>query len=218
MVCLSRTDTIGVDTDTNKRQIAALLEVVNSIANNVSKLTDALSTRQNTPVTPIATSTPVRQDAIFSGIPPQQLFASPMPANNTINTTTQLESGDINDRVDTDAATGRKWIVPGFIIRARQQHNLNVSEDEKKQFLKLNLPKLHKDNTNSLIDFLTGINLNFRVCYTNPKIGIRCLTNNLNKFFRPMIVSYVSQTYVDWDKFIANSGDNFETPQLNQEQ
>ena len=152
----------------SQRQMTALTNVVDNLSVTMAKLAEAVAARQPTVVTPVQLSTPTRLDGSFEGIAPTNLFMSPMTGSvQAGNTSLSTGSGDVDDKPFTDPATGRTWIVPGFITCARVQHKDSYSPEERKAISKLKTPKINKDDTSTLVDFLTSVDWHKHALYND---------------------------------------------------
>ena len=188
----------------SQRQMTALTNVVDNLSVTMAKLAEAVAARQPTVVTPVQLSTPTRLDGSFEGIAPTNLFMSPMTGSvQAGNTSLSTGSGDVDNKPFTDPATGRTWIVPGFITCARVQHKDSYSPEERKAISKLKTPKINKDDTSTLVDFLTSVDWHKHALYNDDRLAIQLFTSELDGYFKPAVKAYLSHSVINWNEFIS---------------
>jgi len=197
-------------------QIQLLFNSVNKMSDHLATLSDAITTRTVTMATPIQTSTPARDNGLFTGVQPVSLFSSPMTETVQLPTVVNITSGDKDDRPFTDPATGRTWTLPGFISRCRSQYKAESPADERKAVAKLKAPKLRKDDTTTLTEYLSTVDWYKHVLYTDTQLAIRLYTSELDSYFKPMVNAYLLHNTYTGKNLLRNFGDNFETQLHNQ--
>lgn len=205
-------DKLTAATDQQSTHIQSLQSTILQLSTQITELVKAKTVQQPSPV---VTSTVPRPDQLVflnRSIPdtPVVRLAGITIADD--DNSVAGGSGDQDDRPISNLESGRSWILPGFIIRGHAQHPTTVNDYDRKAAQKLKPPRLLKDDSNSLQEYLTSIDLYKQMLYTDVRIAIRTFTIDLDKFYRPMVTAYLSQPLVFWDEFISEFYRQFRDP------